>query len=206
MTEPGVVRRIMTPSDCVFALALPSTRQEFDADRGRQDKEFAGIYPVWERYRQEVAAPALRNLSRMQKLGATVVRRVTLDDLGQLFERDFAVIILMAHWRESGAIELADGFAEVDAVLEAIPCGTERILDLGACQPWPLTLAVRRRRPDVFVRMTDDKATPAFWLNIYYLVLFELCCQRQTYLQAVEKTILGVRKRTDGREHRKRSA
>ncbi len=198
VTETGVARRIVTPRDCVFALALPTTRQEYDVDRGRRDKEFAGIYPVWERYRQEVAAPAQRNLSRMEKLGATVVRRITLGDFGRLFQREFAVIILMAHYRESGAIELADGFAEVDAVLEVIPRDAERILDLGACHPWPLTLAVRRRRRDVFVRMTDDKATPAIWLVIYHHVLRELCWRPQAYLRAVEKIILEVRKRTDG--------
>ncbi len=206
MTESGLVRRILTPRDCVFALALPTTRKEFDADRGCRDKELASIYGVWERYRQEVAAPARRVLPRMQKLGATVVRRVALDDFGRLFRRDFAVIILMAHWRKSGAIELADGFAEVESVLAAIPRDAERILDLGACRPWPLTLAVRRRRPGCFVRMTDADATPAIWLNFYHLVFDELDRRRRTYPQAVEKIILELRKRTRGGKNRKRSA
>lgn len=201
MTDTALTRRILKPRDCVFALALPTVRREFDADCGRHDKELARVYGIWERYRQEVAAPADRLLPQMSDLGATVIRRVTLRRFGQLFHRDFAVIILMAHWRKSGAIELADGFAEVGEIIEAIPRNAGRILDLGACQPWPLTLAVRRERPGCVVRMTDSDATPAIWLNFYALILHRLLAQRATYLEAVEMTIRELRKRTHGRKH-----
>ncbi len=205
MNDPDLSRRILTPRDCVFALALPASAEKYAANCAGPKESFARRFGTWENYRKQVADPVARFLRRVTRLGATPVLDVTLGRFGELFHQDFTVILLMAHWKNSGAIELADGFAEVPAVLDEIPPDAARILDLSVCHPLALVEAVLRERPRCLTRYVDTEATPAVWLAFYFLVLHQLRHENLTYLQAVERVFLQMRRRNDGSKNRPRT-
>ncbi len=186
--ETNLWQRCIKPRDCVLALALPTTRATFERCRRRREGSFANLFIYWERYQREVMRPLDKVLPRMLRLGAHVVHDLALRDFGELFLQDFPVIILMAHWKP-GAVELADGFASVEAMIENVPPEAERIIDLAVCRPEPLTVALRRLRPRCLTRFSHADATPALWTYFYYALLHQLRHQDLTYMNAVERTI-----------------
>lgn len=179
---------IVKPADCVLAVGLATSRTGYLADLRRPDADFARRFRWWERYRHEIVRPLRRRCRQMTALGLTVAPDLTLPRFGALFNRRFKVVILFAHWK-ANAVELRDGFASAEAVVEQVPAGGEYVLDLCVCHPRELKIALRQHRPHCMVRSTHGKATPALWLAFYYFLMHRLYHEDLTYLQGLELAI-----------------
>lgn len=186
--DPGLARRIVTPRDCVLALAVPTSEAAFSTSRELVRDGFASGFAGWEAYRAQLAKPAQRLLRAAGRLGAHIENNLTLAGFGELFERDFLVIILIAHWLDRGGVELADGFAAVESVVGQVPPDAARIIDFGICHPAPLVVALRSQRPTCLIRSTPTrKTTPGIWLYFYFLLMHQLRRRQTTYLEAIEQ-------------------
>lgn len=199
-------RRIVKPTDCALALAIPVSRQSFEAqlDRPGQGKLVDGCVD-WRRYRRNFADRAADLLPRIRRLDVRVETDLTLDGFGRLLREDLDVVILMAHWleprpgpedaagsvRTQGAVELADGFVEVADAVARIPHDAELFIDLSVCQSEALSVAIKRDRPLCLTRSTPRRrVTPIVWLTFYDVLMHRLRERDSTYLEAIHDVAL----------------
>jgi hypothetical protein len=114
--DPSAITR---PADCALALAIPWTRTDFLAQLAQDcPREFAKWYrrangganiseeSLWRQYEKAEGGAIGRLVERCESVGVTVDRRCTLASFARLAQQ-FAVVIVVAHWR-TGALELQD--------------------------------------------------------------------------------------------------
>src|SRR5258705_8785984 len=106
----GILGKKVTPNDCLLAITLPLTKEEFLADLTLgAAKDYARFYSslhwdrpdqdtLWSRYRDNFCNLVESVALEVERLGVKVVRKVKLADLSPLLsERE--VITLLSHWR-----------------------------------------------------------------------------------------------------------
>lgn len=105
---------VVRPKDCAFLVTVPTTREEFLEDVENPAKDFvrerfsgSALRPAnqWTLYEPTVLFLA-ELLAEIQRLGANVVRRATLEDWRAACASS-EVIILFAHWR-SARLKITD--------------------------------------------------------------------------------------------------
>jgi len=201
MKEPGLARRVLRPSDCTLALALPDSLEVFERNR-RRGGDFCSRFRFPEMYEDQVLKPLRSVLPRMMRMGVGIERNVTLDGFGEILSRGCIAVFLMAHQKtdeeERGWIELAEGFLPLESLIECIPPGDARIVDFAVCKARSLTALLSRHRPLCRARRGRRNVTPAIALYFYYAIFHHLYNGRMTYLEAVEKSVSGFRKKEHG--------
>lgn len=113
-----ILEKTVGPSDCLLAVALPLTREEFLDDlRPESSKDYAKFYRsnLWGRPSEEAAWASYREhlsnliegvVAEVECLGVKVVRGVSLADLPSLLAYR-PVVTLVSHWR-GGEVEPHD--------------------------------------------------------------------------------------------------
>lgn len=186
--KPPISERIVKPENCVIAFGIPTTREAF-YNHLKLRREFASMYFEWSRYNHFVAAIFARVEPALRELGVRIRTEITLSQFGQLFTGEFDVVILFAHWRQ-GAIEFADGLAEVSSIVPAVPREFNGLLDLCVCHPTDLVIALERTRSNLLKKyLGERKATPRVWLNFYVALFTHLRDENVTYLKGIEDVI-----------------
>ncbi len=214
MKKPRLDLRIIKPADCVLAIAIPVSRQSFEAQLERPGQgKLVGGYTDWERYRRFFADRAATMLPRISQLGALVETNLTLDDFGRLLRGNPDVIILLAHWKEpepgnpgssgrtKGTVEFADGFAEVADIVARIPLDTESFIDLNVCTSEPLSVAIKRDRPLCLTHsMPKRRVTAIIWLTFYETLMHNLRQRDLTYLEAINDVAIEFSRQSHGQK------
>ena len=196
--EEGISNRIIKPEKCVFCFGIPTSENSFYKDQKHPTKNFAKRFNgVWAKYDYQIVSHIKKIEPKIIKYGVTVVHGLTLQKFGKLLNKNnFLVIILFSHW-ENNALEFYDGFAEISAIVDEIPREFSGILDLSICHPIPLTIALKKERPNCLVRFTNKEATPYLWLNFYETLFWHLKQQNLTYLKAIEEVVGAFLKESD---------
>jgi hypothetical protein len=118
------------------------------------------------------------------KLGVRLVRDLTLDGFESLCrDEDVQVVILFSHWDETG-VELRDGFASIEAVIESVPSEGSGVLDFCVCHPSGLVPRLRDERPRYLIHFRSIEAKPRFWLSFYPALFLSLHRFPRSYLDA----------------------
>lgn len=190
MMKPGVAERIIKPRDCVLAFGIPTSEAAFRRDRDDPRKEYAKRFAGgWPHYSSQFVSHFARATRALARLGVSVRTELTLEQYGELFSAgQFGVVALVSHWRPR-AIELHDGFADVESLVRQVPCDFGGVVDLCACGPEALTVALRRERPCCAVRYINKEAAPRLWLYFYLALFVHLNDRELTYLKALEDVI-----------------
>ncbi len=211
MKKPRFDRRIIKPTDCVLAIAVPVTRQSFEAQLERPGRgKLVGGCTDWQRYRRNFADRAATLLPRIRRLGARVVTNLTRDDFGRLLRGNPEVVILLAHWKEpqpessdrtKDAVEFADGFIEVADIVARIPPDAESFIDLSVCTSEPLSVAIKRDRPLCLTHsMPKRRVTAIVWLTFYTSLMHHLRQRDSTYLEAINDVAIEYWRQSHGRK------
>ena len=202
MTKPIISERIIKPGQCALAFGIPLSRDDFDNDREHPNKGFAKkFHGNWNWYVREFAGFFDLFRPHLIELGVKLHPALTFEKFEALFSQEFDVIILFSHW-EREAIEFHDGLVEYPKIVERIPGGFDRILDLSVCHPDPLVTALRRDRPKCLIRHIKydeegckDELIPRYWLAFYHALFTHLSAHDLTYLDAVEDVIVSFLKK-----------
>jgi hypothetical protein len=100
----GILDEIIKPEDCILALGIPASRNEFMEDVEAENKDFAKIVEAevgWPKYENNIICVLQKIVPILRDLGITVIHRFTLKDFGDLFKENKAkIIILFNHWKE----------------------------------------------------------------------------------------------------------
>jgi len=182
---------VVKPSQCIFAIGLPTSRAAFERDRRSELKDFVPKrLPSWLRYTHEIILPFRHYLPHYRKLGVQVVEEVDETTLRSLFsENSHAVLILFSHFTDQH-VELSDRMVSVTRFVELVPEGFDGIIDLCVCHPDGLPFRLRDERPASSIKFTHREATTAAWLAMYR-VMFELLkrCE-MSYAKGLEGAIV----------------
>lgn len=203
MTAGPIATRSIQPEKCAVAFGIPTCEATFRAtSRGSDSRFFARKFANFGHYEDRFLRPYGRATRSMRGSGVRVVPDLTLDALGELFRSsEVHVVILFSHW-EKGAVELHGGFARAGAIVERVPNGTEKIVDLTVCRSVALADELVRERPECVVRHSLGKADglgarldPALWLGFYRALFLSLKRNPTSYLQAVEDAVFGLKRK-----------
>jgi len=203
MTAGPIATRSIRPEECAVAFGVPTGEAAFRAtSRGGDSRFFARKFAGFGHYEARFLRPYGRATRSMRGSGVRVVPDLTLDAWSELFRSsEVHVVILFSHWEE-GAIELHGGFARAGPIVERVPTGTEKIVDLTVCRSVALADELVRERPECVVRLSLGKADelgakldPALWLGFYRALFLSLKRNPRSYMQAVEDAVFGLERK-----------
>lgn len=182
-----ISRRIVKPSNCAFAIGLPTSRDEFrkalESERADFAKRFLG---GWAQYYGQFVTDLVEMESRLRNWGVCIIHNASLTDFAELFARPFDVVILFSHW-SGDSVEFRGGLENVSATLAAIPKGFDGLLDLCVCHPVALARALSIHRPRCLVKHIPVEAAPEYWWRFYRILFSQLHTRELTYLAAMEE-------------------
>jgi hypothetical protein len=208
MTSSETPEAVTRPEHCAMGFGIPTSETAFrerverpPAAHSSFVSPFDGVVPYW----SQVIYPYQRLAPRYKRLGVRVVEDLTLAGFSALFRGEgVRAVILFSHWGED-AIELSDGFADVPAVVEAVPESYDGYLDLIACHPQRLMPKLRHERPRCNLVWVTTEVTPVLWL-IFYERLFQRLRRQPVLYDDAQEAELGERLCRAGRPSRERSA
>ena len=193
---PNFADQFVTPSNCSFAVGIPSSYEAFGEALERPYDSFAKLFRGgWHQYKSEVIDDLLGLFKIAQDLGISVTPKVNREFLAALFcDSERPIVILVTHWDEArAALELADGFVGVNEFVDAVNPAFRGILDFGTCRPTELVASLRVNRPNCLIRYAhyEKNSTPYIWIAFYGVLLRYLANGNRTYLQALEDVVDG---------------
>lgn len=153
----GIFEKTITPTDCILAIALPLTRNDFFADlQSETRKDYARFYrsqmwgrfsneDLWNKYEANFVTLVEGVAIEVERLGVKVVRNLKLGDIPYLFS-DRDVISLLSHWR--GAYIEPEDFIDFYAFVEKLRTSSNEDIAL-IRQALPSEVVVRLRQFDV---------------------------------------------------------
>src|ERR1700693_3481507 len=133
------------PGDCGLVFGIPLSEPEFcESLRGSSGRDWVKHFSSWygdplakslweDYYVPGVIEPADRLIEVARGLGVATYRECRLEDLGEVAGRH-AVLTLVSHWQENGAVELRNGMCEKEQFAGALPKDYRGLLDLMICQ------------------------------------------------------------------------
>jgi len=207
VTQQQVATRVIRPEECVVAFGIPTCEASFRAShRGSDPRLFARSFSCYDEYEHRFLRPYRTATRSMQRSGARVVADLSLDVLGELCRSsEIRVVILFSHWEEGG-VEMHGGFAPAGEIVQRVPHGLAKIVDLTVCHCVALGHRLARERPECVVRLSlsrdNDRGSelePALWLGFYRALFLILKRKSMSYMQVFEDALLGLRKNQPNR-------
>jgi hypothetical protein len=169
---------------CLLCMTLPLTQEKFfDELHESNPKDFAKTYkrevPVlsdqfcWERH-EKLINYFDRVQHEVKDSGINVITDFSLSHMKCI--NNYDVVTIIGHWlEESQKIELADGVYSIDDFINAIPMGTECMLDLTVCHSSILLKKIKNRfRKKIIVFGFSKRIITQYWLLIYLTVIREM--------------------------------
>jgi hypothetical protein len=195
-------QQLVVPQDCVLALGLPTTEEDFLRSMREGNRDYAKHYlGGWVQYQRNFVLPACAFARRCSTLGVKVICGLRSSDFPPLFGRGL-VVTLFTHWTATG-IEFCDGIVPVAGVVEFVPITFSGVLDLGVCHPDDLVALLLRDRPLCSVRyLSGHLAMPVFWFAFYSAVYQVLALGGRTYSSAVAEVTIELRHQSEGKGKR----
>jgi len=174
-----------TPSECVFGVAIPVTRDEFERDLVSPSKDFVPKRcRSWLRYQALVVQHYEWAAPRIKAVGVQLRHSFALADFAAATHSSARVVTLFSHWTGE-EVEFADRLRRPTDVAAAVSPTFGGILDLTVCNSTELGHALRERCPAALVKMGDDEAAPEFWLLAYRLAYAYLLEKPIDFLSAL---------------------
>jgi hypothetical protein len=173
--------------ECVLGFGIPLSEEAFrqQAQNPKGGDFIRSQRLSWEKYRYLFVDSCHEVLKRLRRWNVRIVEELTLAALTEVFLRPPLVTILFAHWSETeGSVELADGLASPEQVVQLVPNGFTNLIDLCVCHPRQLVDLLKQKCPDCLVKKTDTKASPLYWIHLYEAT-FKILNTRPDYFQAL---------------------
>lgn len=184
MTAEGLADRVSRPRDCAFAVGIPTSEDGYRRSLHSPEESFVRRHGTYDRYWHEIVRPFQLLAHDVKRFGVRLVRDLTLDHFGSLCrDEDVHVVILFSHWDESG-VELYDGFASTDRIIERVPDQGSAVLDLCVCHPCELVSRLHAERNAYLIYFRNIEAKPRFWLRFYPALFRSLHRRPNNYLKA----------------------
>jgi hypothetical protein len=190
----GVVDDVIKPKDCVFCMCLPLTREEyFESLEESSDKTYSKIRQKQLRYNRQylweqdhLPLVNLFNAKRkeLEELGVNVLVNFPARDLGCVNSYK-AAAIFAHHDDDQKTVEFFDGMHSVSAMMNYIPKGYNRILDLTTCQSVTLQTSIKKNFPECVVVANKMNANPEFRLLCYTSAIKLLQTHEINYIDAI---------------------
>ena len=158
-------------TQCALAYAFPTTQRDFNwsVQQGHSEytKRFAGGWVQYDR----VCTSLNDGINRYRRLGLTQIKeRVTVEDLGKLYER-CTVVLLFAHRIVDANgleyVELWDSILDPTSFAQLAPVEYEGVIDLSVCGSGAFVDAVKRRATECTVSYSPENVSPMIWSQIY---------------------------------------
>lgn len=190
--------RAVLPHNCVLAIGLPTTEEDFFLSIRDENREYARRYlGGWQQYRRTFVAPLDVFIQGCREMRVRVAQNLRSSDFRGLFYES-AVVTLFTHWTVAG-IEFADGTLPIMKAVEAVPDNFSGVFDLAVCHPNALAGLLLRDRPLCSVRYLFGRdARPAFWFPVYTAVYRLLALGGRSYRSAFEEVILELQRQSQG--------
>jgi hypothetical protein len=184
LSSGGLAGRISRPRDCTFAVGIPSSEAVYRHRLQAPGESFAKRYGLYDQYEHQVVRPLQALADRATRLGVRLVHDLTLDGFGSLCgDAGAHVVILFSHWDQT-SVELHDGFASTQAVIDSVPPEGAGVIDLCVCHPCRLVSRLRHERPGYLIHFRNIEAKPRFWLTFYAALFLSLHQSPRSYLDA----------------------
>ncbi len=104
-----MLKKEIKPENCIFAIGIPTSKQEFFSDLRKDNKDFARMVMKtqklerknpWKKYEKDIIRVIEKVEPVMKELGVTVLHNLTFKNfINILQERKADVIILLTHWK-----------------------------------------------------------------------------------------------------------
>ena len=102
-----MLQKIIKPGNCLFAFAIPTSKEDFYHDLQKENKDYAKsvtkICPrdPWKKYRKDIIEVILKVEPIMKNVGVTVIHQLTLKSFGEiLHDNKFDVVVLLTHLKK----------------------------------------------------------------------------------------------------------
>lgn len=131
-----ILDRIVRPSDCTIAIALPLTKEKFFSDLDVDTpNDYAKCFrsqiwekltpeALWARYKENIVNLVDDVTREVERLGVKVVRDIRLADFSSILDRE--VITIVSHWR--GAIIEQDDFIDFMRFIERLNTSSDEVI------------------------------------------------------------------------------
>lgn len=187
-------------SRCTFLLALPTSRESFNAVAA--PGRFAGRWFDWERFSQAlygraggpeideevgVFTPRLEPFRYLSlKSSFNFIGDATFADFRRTIASDQQVVALLAHCESKGPLEFMDGFVEPEIFAEAVPSDFTGVIHLSACHSVQrLMPLVKERASSCVVGWFNGAESAQEWLALHAAVFMLLAThQARNYYDA----------------------
>jgi len=106
-----MLQKIIKPENCIFAIGIPTSRNNFDQDLFTENKDFVKIHAggrrnqpeeVWKKYENDIVKVLDNVIPVIQKAGCRFQRNLTFEKFKELVNTsENEVIILFTHWKNN---------------------------------------------------------------------------------------------------------
>lgn len=136
---------------------------------------------------------------RMQREALSLPARLAVEQLAWYSRRQDLEHQSPGRFRGGAGVQFAEGFQTIQRILNAIPSGWNRVLDLGVCQSILLGDAISSYHPEGLVLKTTDLTKLDFRLALVHQIVENLHREPQSYEAAVyeirRELLCGIRER-----------